>query len=239
VHGSNHKGAIAEIEVAAAAVRLGIPVLRPVQEHGRYDLVFEIAGQLIRVQCKWASLHGDVVQVHVSGNYLTPNGYVRSPYSAAQIDAIAAYCDELDRCYVLPVELVAGKHLIHLRLSPAKNGQRAGLNWAAQYSLEGAIAQLGERRDGIAKGVGSSPTGSTPTDPAVRQVGAHEFRNHFGYYMERAAAGEEILIKRRGKPHARLGPPAASQPELDLAQSTARPVLRPARSPSSDTPSTG
>jgi prevent-host-death family protein len=25
--------------------------------------------------------------------------------------------------------------------------------------------------------------------------------------MERAAAGEEILITRRGKPHARLGPP--------------------------------
>jgi antitoxin (DNA-binding transcriptional repressor) of toxin-antitoxin stability system len=25
--------------------------------------------------------------------------------------------------------------------------------------------------------------------------------------MERAAAGEEILINRRGKPHARLGPP--------------------------------
>jgi prevent-host-death family protein len=48
----------------------------------------------------------------------------------------------------------------------------------------------------------------------VRKVGAHEFRNHFGYYMERAAAGEEILITRRGKPHARLGPPTASQPEL-------------------------
>jgi prevent-host-death family protein len=208
---SNHKGAIAEIEVAAAAVRLGIPVLRPVQEHGRYDLVFEIAARLIRIQCKWASLHDDVVQVHVSGNYLAPNGYVRSPYSAAQIDAIAAYCDELDRCYMLPVELVAGKHQIHLRLSAAKNGQRAGLNWAAQYSLEGAIAQLGERRDGIAKVVGSSPTGSTQSGPHEHEVGAHQFREHFGYYMERAAAGEEILIKRRGKPHARLGPPNGRQ----------------------------
>jgi len=37
-------------------------------------------------------------------------------------------------------------------------------------------------------------------------VGAHLFRNHFGYYMERAAAGTEILIRRRGKPYARLGP---------------------------------
>jgi prevent-host-death family protein len=32
------------------------------------------------------------------------------------------------------------------------------------------------------------------------------FRNHFGYYMERASAGREILIRRRGKPYARLGP---------------------------------
>jgi prevent-host-death family protein len=38
-------------------------------------------------------------------------------------------------------------------------------------------------------------------------VGAHEFRNHFGLFMERAAAGAEILIKRRGRPYARLGPP--------------------------------
>jgi antitoxin (DNA-binding transcriptional repressor) of toxin-antitoxin stability system len=27
--------------------------------------------------------------------------------------------------------------------------------------------------------------------------------------MQRAAAGEEILITRRGRPHARLGPPHA------------------------------
>jgi prevent-host-death family protein len=38
-------------------------------------------------------------------------------------------------------------------------------------------------------------------------VGAHQFRNHFGLYMERAAAGAEILIRRRGQPYARLGPP--------------------------------
>jgi len=41
---------------------------------------------------------------------------------------------------------------------------------------------------------------------AVEEVGAHKFRNHFGYYMERAAAGTEVLIRRRGRPYARLGP---------------------------------
>ncbi|MGH2992255.1 MAG: type II toxin-antitoxin system Phd/YefM family antitoxin [Solirubrobacterales bacterium] len=66
--------------------------------------------------------------------------------------------------------------------------------------------------------MGSSPTGSTPPDSSGVEVGAHEFRNHFGYYMERAAGGEDILITRRGKPHSRLGPPVpANQQALDLA----------------------
>ena len=33
-----------------------------------------------------------------------------------------------------------------------------------------------------------------------------EFRNRFGYWMERAAAGDEILITRRGRRFAPLGP---------------------------------
>jgi prevent-host-death family protein len=37
-------------------------------------------------------------------------------------------------------------------------------------------------------------------------VGAHEFRNRFGWYMERAAAGEQICVSRRGRPCVRLIP---------------------------------
>jgi prevent-host-death family protein len=47
-------------------------------------------------------------------------------------------------------------------------------------------------------------------------VGAHEFRNRFGSYMERAAGGSEFLIRRHGRPYARLGPP-----NLNLAASGA------------------
>jgi prevent-host-death family protein len=37
-------------------------------------------------------------------------------------------------------------------------------------------------------------------------VGAHEFRNHFGWYMERAAGGTEIRVTKRGRPYVRLVP---------------------------------
>jgi hypothetical protein len=37
-------------------------------------------------------------------------------------------------------------------------------------------------------------------------VGAHVFRDGFGHYMERAAGGTDIHIRRHGRPYARLGP---------------------------------
>jgi prevent-host-death family protein len=45
-------------------------------------------------------------------------------------------------------------------------------------------------------------------------VGAHGFRNHFGWYMERTVADEEFLVTRRGKPCVRLVP---AHPRLPIA----------------------
>jgi len=44
-------------------------------------------------------------------------------------------------------------------------------------------------------------------------VGANEFRNRFGWYMERAAAGEEFHVERRGRPFVRL---TGAAPQLRL-----------------------
>jgi prevent-host-death family protein len=207
---TNRKGAIAEAEIAAAATKLGIPVLRPLQEHGRYDLGFEIGGQLLRVQCKWGAYdqHAGVIRINLTSSSCTPNGYVRTSYLEGEIDLVAAYCEELDRCYLLPSSLIVGMRAIHLRHSAPRNGQRACINLAADYEFAGAVAQLGERRRGTPEATGSSPVSSTTSSaaPAVVKTGAHQFRNHFGYYMERAAAGEEIHVSRRGKPYVRLLP---------------------------------
>ena len=218
---SNHKGNVAEAKIAAAAIELGIGVLSPMTEHGRYDLVFDLGAELLRVQCKWANFRKGVVQVVLGGSYLSPHGYVRSTYSADEIDAVAAYCGDLDRSFLLPVELVAGRSSIHLRVEPALNAQRAGLSWASEYDL-GAVAQLGRALPWHGRGRGFESHQLHPPDESnAGQVGAHEFRNHFGWYMQRAAAGEEILITRRGRPHARLGPPnpqlvsPTSRPQID------------------------
>src|SRR4051812_44636529 len=126
-------------------------------------------------------------------------------------------------------ELVAGKRQLHLRLNPPRNGQRACINLASEYRL-GAIAQLGERSAGSRKVVGSSPTSSTPSADRTIVVGAHEFREKFAYWMERAAAGEEILITRRGRRYARLGPPDPQLATRDIA-SPPEPEADPAAPP--------
>jgi prevent-host-death family protein len=213
----NHKGNVAETAIAAAATKLGIDVSKPLVEHTRYDLIFGMDGQLLRVQCKWAPMRDGVIQVKlVSARYLANGEQVRTTYSAREIDALAVYCEALDRCYLVPISEVAGMKAIYLRLAAPRNGQRASINWAAEYELEGAVAQLGERRGGTAKVTGSSPVSSTSSNCglAFRRVGANPFRSRFGWYMQRAAAGERFLVTRRGKPYVRLSP-ANDQLELD------------------------
>jgi prevent-host-death family protein len=211
---TNQKGGIAETAITAAAYALDIPVLRPVVEHARYDLAFEIGDRILRVQCKWGSLDKDgaVIKVSLQSNYLTPAGYVRNSYTPDEIDLVAVYCGELRRCYLLPSSLACGRTSIFLRLAPPKNGQRACLNRAVDFEFEGAIAQLEERWRGTPEAAGSSPASST-SPPETLHVGANQFRNHFGYYIERAADGHEVLVSRRGRPYVRVIP---VEPRLQL-----------------------
>ena len=64
---SNDKGNIAEAAIALEAIKLGIDVLKPVAEHGRYDLAFDLGLRVLRVQCKGGRLSGDVVHAHLRG----------------------------------------------------------------------------------------------------------------------------------------------------------------------------
>jgi hypothetical protein len=164
---TDQKGNIAETAVVAHAVRLGIDVYRPVGEGGRYDMVFDLAGRLTRIQCKWAVRHKDVVAVRCYSARRTSEGLTRRLYTEDEIDAFAAYCAELDRCYFVPIAVVPGRSVMHLRLAPTRNNQRVGVHWASEFEFGatlaayGAIAQLGERLAGSQKVAGSSPAGST------------------------------------------------------------------------------
>jgi prevent-host-death family protein len=200
---SNQKGLIAETAIAAEAARLGIGVARPFADE-RYDLIFDLRPKLLRVQCKWARRTNDVLIVHIGGSWHSPGrGYVRSTYTADEIDAVGVYSEDLDACYLLPIEVVTGQGHLYLRLSPTNNNQSAGVNFASQYEL-GAIAQLGERLAGSQEVEGSSPSSSIPLKDTV---GMDEFDSKLAHYVRHAEAGNEVLVTRWGRPVAKLGPP--------------------------------
>ncbi len=163
---TNQKGIVAETAIAAAALAAGVGVARPLGDE-RYDLIFDVRGVLIRVQCKWAVRLGEVVVIRPRRVRRGREGLIRRQYQPDEIDAIAGYCAELDVCYLVPKELSVQRATVQLRLAPTKNNQWARVNWARDFelgatlmALQGPIAQLGERRDGIAEAGGSSPPGS-------------------------------------------------------------------------------
>jgi len=136
---TSQKGAAAEAEVAAAAIRLDLVVLRPLCDGGRYDLVIDVGDQLLRVQCKWASRRGNVLAAYCLTSRHTPRGYLRTTYSSEEVDAIAAYAPDTDTCYLIPIQEVSGQGMISLRVAPTANNQARHVRWARDYELAASL----------------------------------------------------------------------------------------------------
>lgn len=165
---TDQKGAIAETAIAHAATVLGIEVYRPIAEGGRFDMVFLLGEELVRVQCKWARRIGDVIIIRCYSCRRAREGMRKRLYTPHEIDAFAAFSPDTGKCYYLPLDQIGTRSHIQLRLGPTKNNQRLGVHWAEDFEFaatlarpRGAVAQLGERLTGSQKVTGSNPVGST------------------------------------------------------------------------------
>lgn len=131
------KGDLAELKVAADLIDRGCRISIPFGEDSDYDLIADYEGRLHRVQVKYTRSDGQVVVIRCRSHSLT-KGRVRATklYTLAMIDWIAAYDSTTERCYYCPSwELgQAGRALLHLRLRPARNGQRVGIREATAYT---------------------------------------------------------------------------------------------------------
>jgi hypothetical protein len=101
---------------------------------------------LLRVQCKLARRVDGVLSVSLQTSRYTPRGYVRTSYTAREIDAVGVYSPHLNRCFLLPIDDVAGRRAIHLRVDPAKNNQAERIKWARDYEFAAVMRRLREAR---------------------------------------------------------------------------------------------
>jgi hypothetical protein len=131
------KGNLAELRVAADLASRGCCISIPFGEDCDYDLIAGYEGRLHRVQVKYTQSDGQVVVIRCRSHSLT-KGKVRATklYTSAMIDWIAVYDSTSERCFYCPSwELgPAGRNLLHLRLQPARNGQRIGIRDADAYA---------------------------------------------------------------------------------------------------------
>ena len=139
---TDQKGAAAELAIAHVAADLGVGVFKPLTDGERYDLIFDLRPRLVRVQCKWAALVGEVVVVRCRRCRRTREGLLHRGYTADEIDAVAAYAGDIGRCFFLPFDLLAGRSTLQLRLAPSRNNQRSGVNWADEFELGARLSAL-------------------------------------------------------------------------------------------------
>lgn len=139
---TDQKGSIAELAVAHRAAQLGIGVFKPLTDGERYDLVFDLRPRLIRVQCKTASRRGAVLVVSCYSCRRNADGLLKRAYTRDEVDAVAAYCAELDRCYFLPMAWLNGQSSIRLRLGPALNNQHKGIHDARSFEFAATLSRL-------------------------------------------------------------------------------------------------
>ena len=125
---------MAPLKVAADLAERGCSLSFPYGEDCDYDLIADMTGVLHRVQVKYTESDGKVIGVRCTSESLT-NGKVRQTkhYTAETIDWIAVYDRTTDCCYCPASELGSGRRYLHLRLVPARNGQRIGIRQACDY----------------------------------------------------------------------------------------------------------
>jgi hypothetical protein len=146
----SQKGAVAEAAITLAAVRMNLVVLRPLSDGGRYDLAIDVGDKILRVQCKWASRRGDVIMIRCKTSRHTPRGYCRTTYSADEIDVIAAYSPDVDRCYLISIDEAEHMSEVSLRLTPTLNNQALNVRWARDYEFETSMRRHWLPEDDIA-----------------------------------------------------------------------------------------
>ena len=111
-----------------------LPGAPAAQRNQRYDLVLDLGGEFLRVQCKTGRLRKGAIVFSARSCRSNRNGiYVRSYTDEA--DVFVVYCPETDRIYAVPVGESGVLKAASLRVTAPANGQTKGIRWAADHEL--------------------------------------------------------------------------------------------------------
>jgi hypothetical protein len=116
-------GEAVELAFMARAAALGLTVCKPLGDSASYDVVIGSPGsRLLRVQVKSVcSSAGPRYTIH-AGHRLRS----RTPYTADEIDLLAAWVAPFDTWYIIPVDALGGRARFRVYPKPTSRGQFEG-----------------------------------------------------------------------------------------------------------------
>jgi PD-(D/E)XK endonuclease len=124
------------LAVMAVLRELRIPLLLPLGENTRYDLVIELGDRLARVQCKTGRLRLGAVEFATCSSYAhLPSPKETSRDYLGEVDFFAVYCRQTNGVYLIPIEDLQTRRQGRLRVDPPRNNQRRRIRFAADYEI--------------------------------------------------------------------------------------------------------
>lgn len=127
-------GNTTEAKVLCKLVEKHIPVCIPFGDNERYDLVAELDGSFVKIQCKTGKYSDGKIHFSVCSSSYHRNG-VRNTYHG-EIDYFGVFDPTTDTVYLVPFEDVANcTRSATLRINETKNAQASSIRCAKNYVL--------------------------------------------------------------------------------------------------------
>lgn len=134
-------GDVNELNCILAFEKRGYYTSIPFSGSCRYDVVVDINGQLLRIQCKSSHYYQNddsCIEFNATRSTTNTHSTKKYIYSKNEIDYFYTHFDGYD--FLIPVEETSTAKI--LRLKPPKNNQLEQINIAADYLLDNVIDSI-------------------------------------------------------------------------------------------------
>jgi hypothetical protein len=129
-------GLTAHTAILHKLVSMGLEVLQPLSHDLRYDLAYcvEETAELIRLQCK-AGRYVPEIGCILFKNYNVTGGRTGKRGYIGDAEYFGVYCGDLNKTYLVPVDIIPSLKEVYLRVMPSKNNQIKKVIWAKDYEI--------------------------------------------------------------------------------------------------------
>ena len=145
IESTQQKGTLTELHCIMDLTELGIRTLTPTDEASKYDVVADLDGKFIRIQCKTSSWCNDTKEpqtafmINTSTQTTNTKQTTRYLYTKSDIDYFYTYFQ--GQGYLVSIEEAKGV-TFRWRYEYPSSGQRQGIHIANDYKIEEVIRSL-------------------------------------------------------------------------------------------------